>query len=83
MSNIKLLKDQHVMLLWPRLRDYLDITGMTFIQERISLQDEVCIAVRHDKIDHLSQPKEILLAQEQIHMPHLGQKESPAHHLVI
>ena len=83
MSNIKLLKDQHVMLLWPSLRDYPHVTGMTFIQERISLQDEVCTAVRHGKVDHLSQSKEILLAQEQIRMLHLTQIESPAHHLVI
>ena len=64
------------MLLWPRVRDYPHVTGMTFIQERISLQDEVCTAVRHDKVDHLSQPKEISLTQEQIRMHHLTQKES-------
>ena len=57
---------------------------MTFIQERISLQNEVCTVVRHDKVDHLRQPKEISLAQEYIHMHHLTQKESHSaspHHL--
>ena len=50
MSNKKLFKDQHVMLLWPvdeeeRVMDYPHVTEMTFIQEGISLQNKVCSAV--------------------------------------